>query len=181
MEILSKLKVSSRVELDNGMKATVTKTFKNHFLSKADGGSTHEREYNAEGKNIDPAYNVRSILNEDIINDTKEIVILGVPTTCKRYINADNTAGGWVSVDADVADTVRVANGSMVGGTATVTGDTYLRDDSIVTGNAVVVDSLLANGSVVKDEATVQSSELKGSTIGGAVVIIGATNVSKLS
>ena len=143
------ISIGDRLELDNGLKATVTKKFNKTFFAKADGGKYREREYDYSGETIDKAFKVKSLLIEELENIISYDFEDGKGSVpAHRHTNPDMTKGGIVADSAQLMGDVRIGLGSMVFGNASVV-DSDIKNNSRIGGEATVVDSVVSGSEVL--------------------------------
>jgi hypothetical protein len=141
MYMFNQMKAGMRIELANGLKATVTEVFKKTFLAKPDGGKHRVREYDFEGKTVDSAFDLKALLAERIDGAMTWDFGYG-PVSAHYHINPDGTKGGIVADTAYVCALSRVGIGSVVFGDAQVI-NSEIKGNSIIGGGTfegVVLD-----------------------------------------
>jgi hypothetical protein len=148
------MKTGARLLLANGMKATVTEITSKTFLAIADGGAYRAREYGlADGKTIDPSFNVQALLNESKDKPLKHDFRDGKGSVAAHnHKNADGTYGGIVADTAFVCPATRVGIGSQVGGTARVT-NSILKNNASVTGNVEITNAVVDGDRITPRQA----------------------------
>ncbi len=139
--MFDKLKAGTRVQLANGMKATVTEAGKTTFYDKPDGGKFRTREYGSEGKTVDARFNITAILNERLEASFQYNFGKGM-VAAHTHVNPDGTKGGIVADTAFVDEKSRIGIGSVVFGEAAIVNSELINNAS-VSGNAIVENTVV--------------------------------------
>lgn len=166
--MLSNVKKTDRVELENGLFATVTDVRTNWgrktIFIRPDGGSYKTREYIENGATSNELFNVDRVLStssDTIIAEAKKKIeelqaIINSKASdgyeekmmdfgdgrgmvkARRHLNPEGDFGGYVATTASVSSDSRVGRGSVVFGNARVSNGAKIKGNSRIGGNANV-------------------------------------------